>query len=242
MNNRIQNEIKHSNYLCDKIVGEVWNWESPAGKIRWKRRVDMLTRHLQPGKKVLEIGCGAGYFTKEIIKKAVDLTAIDISPDMIKEAKKNIGTKHRIDFRVENAFATTFTDKLFDFVIGSSVLHHLDIDLALSEIFRILKPSGSIFFTEPNMLNPQIFLERNVPFIRRITNNSPDETAFFLWPIRKKLKKQGFTNISVKSFDFLHPKIPQSLISTLKPLCTVAESVPLLQNIAGSLYICAKKT
>ena len=54
----------------------------------------------------------------------------------------------------------------------------LDIDLAIKEIYRLLKDGGGFIFTEPNMLNPQVALERKVPLMRKIANNSQDETAF----------------------------------------------------------------
>jgi hypothetical protein len=57
---RIQNEIEHGKFLASHNAGEIWNWETPAGKIRWDRRVGMLTDSLKSGMKVLEIGCGIG--------------------------------------------------------------------------------------------------------------------------------------------------------------------------------------
>ena len=67
-----------------------------------------------------------------------------------------------------------------DSVVGSSVLHHLEVDAALKEIWRVLKPGGLVFFTEPNMMNPQIAVQENVPAIKeRLGDSSPDETRSF---------------------------------------------------------------
>jgi len=233
---RILNEIEHGKFLARNDAGEIWNWNTPAGKIRWQRRVGMLTSSLTPGMKVLEIGCGTGFFTQEIIKKQVLLTAIDISPELLEVAKNNI-TSPNLEFVIENAYQMTFGNQTFDAVIGSSVIHHLDVDLALKEFYRVLKPGGFIAFTEPNMLNPQIAMERNIPVIKKAMGNSPDETAFFIWSIRKKLKATGFTRIEVVPFDFLHPKIPKGLIKIMLPLTGFAEKIPILKHISGSLYI-----
>jgi ubiquinone/menaquinone biosynthesis C-methylase UbiE len=233
---RILNEIEHGKFLANNNAGEIWNWSTPAGKIRWKRRVEMLTGSLQPGMKVLEIGCGTGFFTQEIIKKKVQLTAIDISPDLLELAKSYISDPD-LEFRLENAYQMTFANQSFDAVVGSSVLHHLEVDQALKEFYRVLKPGGYIAFTEPNMLNPQIAMERNIPAVKKAMGNSPDETAFFIWSIRKKLKNTGFTNIEVVPFDFLHPSIPKSLIPIMLPLTGIAEKIPLLKHISGSLFI-----
>ena len=100
---RLQNEVIHGKFLTNRNPGEIWNWESPSGKIRWKRRVQMLTNSLKSGMIVLEIGCGTGLFTKEIAKMSVQLTAIDISPDFIDIARENI-TDANVGFFVENAY------------------------------------------------------------------------------------------------------------------------------------------
>ena len=239
---RIQNEIEHWKFLALHNAGEIWNWDTHAGKIRWKRRVEMLTSSLKSGMIALEIGCGTGFFTREIAKKPVRVTAIDISPDMIDLARKNLLNEFsNVEFIVENAYQTSFADQTFHAVIGSSVLHHLDVDQALEEIYRVLKPGGYIAFTEPNMMNPQIALQKNIPALKKALGDSPDETAFFTWSIRKRLKKAGFTAIEIIPFDFLHPRIPEALIKTLLPLTDLAEKIPLLRQIAGSIYITAKK-
>ena len=237
---RLLNEIAHGKYLANGNAGEIWNWETPAGKIRWSRRVEMLTGKLNDGMEVLELGCGTGFFTKEIIKKHVHLTAIDISTELIDIAKKDIFGSN-VEFLIENAYQMTFPNQRFDAVLGSSVLHHLEVELALSEIYRVLKPGGYMLFTEPNMMNPQIALQKNVPALKRRLGDSPDETAFFIWSVRKKLKKAGFTGIKIVPFDFLHPGIPEGLINFVKPMADFAESIPLLKHISGSLFIQAFK-
>jgi SAM-dependent methyltransferase len=237
---RLQNEIEHGRFLASHNAGEIWNWETPAGKIRWDRRVGMLTNLLKSGMKVLEIGCGTGFFTKEITKKPVQLIAIDISPELIEVARRNI-LDSNVEFIIENAYQMSFDDQTFNAVIGSSVLHHLNIDAALNEIYRVLTPGGFIAFTEPNMMNPQIALQKNIPALKKALGDSPDESAFFIWSIRKKLKKTGFTKIDIIPFDFLHPRIPKGLIKTILPITDLAEKIPLLKQISGSLYIKATK-
>jgi ubiquinone/menaquinone biosynthesis C-methylase UbiE len=240
MDNRIQNEIEHGKYLAREGAGEVWNWESPAGKMRWQRRVKMLTAHLKPADNVLEIGCGTGYFTKEIVKTGAFVTAIDISPELLDIAKLEI-KESNVNFVLDNAYDLSFEADSFDSIVGSSVLHHLEIEKAVSEMFRVLKPGGSFYFTEPNMMNPQIALQKNIPALKRKLGDSPDETAFFRWSLIKLMRNTGFVDISIKPFDFLHPAIPVSLIPLVTSIGNTFEKLPLLKEIAGSLYISARK-
>jgi ubiquinone/menaquinone biosynthesis C-methylase UbiE len=238
---RLSHEIEHGKFLISSGAGEVWNWESPAGKVRWRRRVEMLKSVLHNGDHVLELGCGTGYFTRELVKLNIEIDAIDISPELIEEAKHIIKDKN-VSFLVQNAYETHFNAALFDAVIGSSVLHHLEITKAISEIFRVLKPGGVMAFTEPNMLNPQIALQKNIPWLKRKLGDSPDETAFFRWKINKLLHNEGFTDITVMPFDFLHPAIPNKLIGPISATSRIVEKTPLLKEIAGSLYIKAYKS
>jgi len=240
MDKRIQNEIEHGKFLANEGAGEVWNWESPAGKLRWQRRVKMLTTCIKPNDQILELGCGTGYFTKEIVSTGAFVTAIDISPELINIAKTEI-TASNVIFLLENAYDLSFNENSFDQIIGSSVLHHLEIKKAIGEMFRVLKPGGRIFFTEPNMMNPQIAMQKNIPALKRKLGDSPDETAFFRWTLKRLMHETGFKAIEITPFDFLHPSLSTLLIPFISKLGSVVEKTPVIKEIAGSLYITAQK-
>ena len=237
---RLENERKHGEYLAQNGAEQIWNWSSPAGQKRWERRVGMLTSGILPSSKVLELGCGTGDFTKEIIKTGANITAIDISPVLLDIARKNV-LADNVQFVEDNAYQMSFDDESFDFVIGSSVLHHLEIEKAISEIYRVLKVNGIMLFTEPNMMNPQIALQKNIPYIKRKMGDSPDETAFFRWKISKLLRKNNFKNVRVKPFDFLHPSVPKRLIKVISKMGNAFEKCPIIKEIAGSIFISATK-
>ena len=240
MQERIAKEVQHGRFLAQEGAGEIWNWESPAGKLRWARRVKMLSSHLKPGMTVLELGCGTGCFTRELADSGADIVAIDVSPDLLEIARGNCSAPN-VQYQIQNAYALGYPEAVFDSVVGSSVLHHLEIEKALRDIYRVLKPEGTIYFTEPNMLNPQIAIQKNVPWIKRKLGDSPDETAFFRWPLRRLLEQTGYRDVRIDPFDFLHPKTPVALIDHVNALGRFLESVPVISEIAGSLYIRAIK-
>ena len=240
MQERIAKEIQHGRFLAEHGAGEIWNWESPAGKLRWARRVKMLSRHLRPGMCVLELGCGTGYFTRELARSGADIVAIDVSPELLEIARANCSTPN-VRYDVQNAYALIYPDSVFDSVVGSSVLHHLEIVEAIREIYRVLKPGGTIYFTEPNMLNPQIAIQKNVPWVKRKLGDSPDETAFFRWPLRRLLEQKGYREVRIEPFDFLHPKTPLPLVNRLDALGRFLERMQVISEFAGSLYIRAIK-
>jgi len=237
---RIAKEVQHGCFLADHGAGEIWNWESPAGRLRWARRVKMLSSHLKPGMTVLELGCGAGYFTQELARSGADIVAIDVSPELLEIARANCSAPN-VRYQIQNAQALSYSEAVFDSVVGSSVLHHLEIEEALREIYRVLKPMGTIYFTEPNMLNPQIAIQKNIPWVKRKLGDSPDETAFVRWPLWRLLEQTGYREVRIDPFDFLHPKTPIALIDYVKAFGRFLENVPVISEFAGSLYIRATK-
>jgi peptidoglycan/LPS O-acetylase OafA/YrhL len=109
--------------------------------------------------------------------------------------------------------------------------------ISLPFIFELSKPGGRASFAEPNMLNPQVFVERKLrQFFQYI---SPDETAFIRWQFSRELQKADFQNINIIPFDWLHPSVPKQLIDLVSQTGSVIERVPFLREFSGSLHITA---
>jgi SAM-dependent methyltransferase len=185
---------------------------------------------------VIEIGCGTGLFTEVFAQSGSDIIAVDLSPDLLALARKRDLPNVRF---LEKNFEDCEVEGPFDAVIGSSVLHHLDLERAWSKIYTLLKPGGRMSFAEPNMLNPQIFCERH--FRTFFPQVSPNETAFVSFRLKKELEKAGFVSISITPFDWLHPYVPEPLIGTVELLSRACEAVWPIREFAGSLNISAMR-
>jgi ubiquinone/menaquinone biosynthesis C-methylase UbiE len=112
--------------------------EAVAGRAEW------------PYGRALEVGCGTGFFVLNLMLGGVIETAAvtDISPGMVEVALRNaesVGVE--LTGRVADAETLPYGDDSFDVVVGHAVLHHIpDVEKALAECLRVLRPGGRFIF------------------------------------------------------------------------------------------------
>lgn len=234
-------EREHFDRLVNNQGESWWGNATPAGIWRLQRRASLIASELAQftDPLVLEIGCGVGTFTRYVLEELplLRLVGCDVSPRSIEAARHHNSRNRRAIFEVGDVAALKYSDETFDAVIGNSVLHHLPLELSFAEIFRVLKVGGLIWFSEPNMMNPQNALERNVRFIGRMLQNSENETAFIRWRLARKMVECGFRDVSVQPYDFLHPAIPRAMVRPVDRLARFLETVPVFREVSGSLLI-----
>jgi ubiquinone/menaquinone biosynthesis C-methylase UbiE len=100
--------------------------------------------------KVLELGVGSAKLwqvNRERIPHLWDITLSDMSDGMLGDAKKNVADiPARFSFRVVDAQAIPFEGSSFDLVMANAMLYHVpDVDKAVAEIRRVLKPGGRFY-------------------------------------------------------------------------------------------------
>jgi len=119
----------------------------------------------------LDYACGDGLFAISAAQSgAIISIGIDISPTSIANCllqAEQLGISDVANFIVADCEDTGLPDESIDVVICSGMLHHLKIDLAYKELFRILKPQGKILVIEALSYNPLIKLYRKMtPHLR----------------------------------------------------------------------------
>ena len=194
---------------------------------------------------VLDYGCGIGNITEKIISSnPVKLVGIDISEVSINKAIENAkNSNYQIEYSVDNCEKTRFKEKTFDLVFGSGILHHLNLEISLTEINRILKIDGEMVFIEPIGTNPLINLYRKLTPRSRSVDEHPFVKKDF------NLLNSLFKNVNVKYYGFftlvffLFYRNPQKSLF-FKILCKLDYyffKIKYLKNLAWSVLIVAKK-
>lgn len=102
--------------------------------------------NLCPGERILELGCGTGSMWHGVtLPEDCTLLLTDLSSGMLEAARQNT-THLEAEYAVCDAMSIPYPDASFDVVIANMMLYHVpDIDKALTEIRRVLKPQGRFF-------------------------------------------------------------------------------------------------
>jgi SAM-dependent methyltransferase len=234
-------EIAHGDAIMASGGEDVWNWTSPAGRLRLARRVGLFADRLglaRARKRTLELGCGTGLYTEQMAPHCGDLVATDISESLLAEARGRVGGGVRFVRQNLEAIDAAELGAPFEAVYGCSVLHHLDLDAVLPRLAAVLSRDAELTFSEPNLLNPQVQLMfSRFRWARRKWAVSDSEMAFYPSELRAIFTRYGFEVRELFTFDFLHPAIPAAVLPLAGAIDRTLERTPLLRLLGGSIFL-----
>ncbi|PZU99417.1 MAG: SAM-dependent methyltransferase [Pseudanabaena sp.] len=131
---------------------------SVGGEKRF-RQLFLKDLAINPEAKVLDLCCGAGQATQELVKHFQDVTGLDASPIAIKRAKQNVPQAKYVESFAEKM---PFSDRSFDLVITNTAMHEMDneqLQQIFQEVSRILTPSGQFIIVDFHRpVNPLFWL------------------------------------------------------------------------------------
>ena len=151
--------------------------------------------------RVLDIGCSAGIISGLMSERVGRVVGMDIDGPAVVHAQKSYG-KYNADFTLQDATAVALKDETFDVVICAQVYEHVPSQHSLmSEILRVLKPSGVCYFAAGNricLIKPHYKLPLLSVIPRSLANryvsimtdqDSYYERTLFYWQLKKLVSK-----------------------------------------------------
>ena len=186
------------------------------------------------GLKVLDFGCGNGENTILLAGRGARVLSMDIWTASVKVADARLEANDlsgAADFFTGSAHDIPLPDESVDVVFGMAILHHLNLELAAPEVFRVLKKGGRAIFSEPVRNSKLVWFVRNLipyqgadtsPFERPLTDHELEKFAENFSGYRARAFSLPYLNLSellVRNENILRPlrRFDRNLMQTFPP-------------------------
>jgi SAM-dependent methyltransferase len=191
------------------------------------------------GKVVLDYGCGAGENTVLVAAHGAKVIGVDISPDLLELAAKRMELYGYscYEFNVGSAHDLPMEDESIDIVFGIGILHHLELQLASKQVYRVLKRGGRAIFLEPVRNSKLVrFIRGLIPYQapdvsrceRPLTDVELDAFSKDFSPARSRVFSLPFVNL-IETLGFTSAP----LHAAIKIDRVVLKSIPFLKKFAS---------
>lgn len=157
---------------------------------------------VQPGERILDLGCGTGTLASQIQNLGGDVIGIDYSPEMIQQAKQNYP---EVTFTVADASKFNFTEP-FDAIFSNAALHWVkDHDAMMKCVYHNLKPGGRFVAEMGGKGNVQQLIAATKQVLVKYSYAAQAETEIWRFPslgeYTKELEDHGFRVTFAIHFD-----------------------------------------
>ncbi|MRG90408.1 class I SAM-dependent methyltransferase [Polyangium spumosum] len=156
------------------------------------RRIEECSTLLQwldprPGERILDIGCGDGYYDARIASRGAHVVGVDIHEKRLAKAQRKHRSE-RTDYHYMDAEELGFEPATFDKVISFCVIEHFqNEDRVLEHVNRVLRPGGRIFLSADSLSNPEVTHEEREAHRKRYAVNN----FYTVDHLREKLARAG---------------------------------------------------
>lgn len=244
--------LQPSRDLLNKLLGNV-------GDMSLKRRASKILEglDLKVEDKVLDVGCGDGFFLYLISALPIKLTLVGFDNDkrILTIARKNLANR-RLRLVYGYAAAMPFVENSFNQAIMTEVLEHVKNERkALAEVYRILKPNGILVLTVPSYNFPFLWDPLNWT-LQNIFGTHISGTNFFagIWARHLRLYKrenlqelinnagfkiEGMEELTTRCLPFNHylVNVVARLLYDVKPTSATLDSLSKFKNVKKQLLI-----
>lgn len=147
-------EVAKKIYIEERASKEAMNPSTSIGNAILNR-YRLAINYIKSKDKVLDIACGYGYGSALLAEKASQVIGGDYSAEVIELAKEHYNQEN-LNFQIEDITVMSFPDDGFDAVVSMETIDHVDEYPCLSELNRVLKPSGMLIISSHQNLHGHI--------------------------------------------------------------------------------------
>jgi ubiquinone/menaquinone biosynthesis C-methylase UbiE len=129
---------------------------TPIGRLVKKFESDLLLQMVNPrfGEKILDAGCGTGIFTLDLLTAGATVVGLELSLPMLNHTVKR-SKNHQFHAIQGSMLQLPFEDHVFDKAVSVTAIEFIEkTSIAVAELFRVVRPGGSIVVATLNSLSP----------------------------------------------------------------------------------------
>jgi trans-aconitate methyltransferase len=146
---------KHCQGYID-LLKDTEHYPSPYTKVMTPALLSLVNKYTTPKSRLIDIGSGEGYFTRQVTALNRHICGLDLSPEMVNEARRKDPT---IDYQVKDIEVPAKSTVKYDLAFSNLVFHYIEnIDIALTNVHEMLKKDGYFVVTVPH---PCYYLQEN---------------------------------------------------------------------------------
>jgi dolichol-phosphate mannosyltransferase len=210
-------------------------------RLRWRAQAVRHALHVTAGESILEIGAGSGLWTEHVrasVGAGPSITEAVFNADLAVEAESRAVPDCEL---VLVRAGDDLPAESFDYVIGTAILSHDRYQENLDWIRSLLRPGGQLLFFEANYWNPQVFAKAQSLRVAAWSGNAECQIALRKPALARALVRQGFVGEQIVPYDILHPRTPGRMVRMMQSAAFVAEHLPGLREMCGTLFISARR-
>lgn len=206
-----------------------------AERQRWRAHALRQIVHLLPGQTILELGSGAGDFTRALLavsRGENPITAASFGPGPAEPA--DVPATHlRLD-----SLPGALAGRRFDFVVATDMLDERFSAALLQEVHALLEPGGQVLFYQSNPWNVVLRIRR---LFGRLAGHRDPRQLLSRPQLYELISEVGFIRVFAVFNDFVFAPLTRRLAWLLRNLSIILENAPAVRTLAGSILVHAQK-